>query len=498
MSISQEAGSENHYDAVLVGAGIMSSTLAALLHELDPELRLLVVERLQSPGLESSSGLNNAGTGHAANCELNYTPMQLDGKVATDKAFSINESFERSLEFWASLSERGKLIPSRFLNPLPHFSFVFGDEDVSFLYQRYKQLSRTPPFEEMKWSTDRNEVSEWMPLVIEGREVNQPFAATRIDRGTDIDFGVLTSELLQSSMKDGAVEMCLSTEVKSLVRAGKNLWELGLSGALGNRSVKTPFVFLGAGGGALTLLQKSGVPESDFYAGFPVSGQWLICSNQELAKRHFGKVYGKAKVGAVPMAVPHLDTRWISGERSLLFGPYAGFSTKFLKQGSNFDLFRSVSKKNLLPMLQVGAKNVGLVQYLIAQSIQSEEDRFSALQEFFPNAKLKDWNLSIAGQRVQIIKSTRRGGKLQMGTEVVSSRDGSLAALLGASPGASTSVMIMLEVLKRCWEKKMSSDEWKERLEELFPSFNKDLHSDSQQLQITRGRNDALLGLSAK
>ncbi len=496
LSIAQRSHSETHYDAVLVGAGIMSATLAALLHELDPGLRLLVVERLSSPGLESSSALNNAGTGHAANCELNYTPIQSDGRVATEKAFSINEAFERSLEFWASLTERGKLSPRRFLNPLPHFSFVFGEEDVAFLHQRYEQLHQIPAFEKMQWSTDRAEICEWMPLVMEERKVKQSVAATRIARGTDIDFGALTYDLFQPLLKDGAVEINLSTEVISLQRKGHQLWNLELKGTSKSRTVQTPFVFLGAGGGALTLLQRSGVPEADLYAGFPVSGQWLICSNQELAERHFGKVYGRAKVGAVPMAVPHLDTRWIEGSRSLLFGPYAGFSTKFLKQGSSFDLFRSVRKTNLLPMLQVGVKNVDLVQYLISQLMQSNEDRFNALKEFFPNAQLKDWRLSIAGQRVQIIKSTRKGGKLQMGTEVVSSSDGSLAALLGASPGASTAVMIMLEVLERCWGKRMSSLEWKERMDKLLPSLKKDLHSDPQQLHSTRRRNDDLLGLN--
>ena len=491
----------DRYDAVLVGAGIMSSTLASLLHALDPEMRLLLVERLEAPALESSAAVNNAGTGHAANCELNYTPQQADGTVSTDKALAINAAFERSLEFWASLAEQGLLDPGSFLHQVPHLSFVWGYDDVDFLQQRYRQLSALPAFAAMQWSTDAAEIGDWMPLVMQGRRPDQPLAATRIERGLDLDFGSLTRALLLPLQTAGALEVMYGSSVQGLRRELTESmtccdWQLELRGPSGRRRVQAPFVFLGAGGGALPLLQSSGIPQAAAYAGFPVSGQWLVCGEPDLVERHHAKVYGKAKVGAPPMSVPHLDTRWIDGKRSLLFGPYAGFSSKFLKTGSLLDLPRSVRPTNLLPMLQVGVHNLPLVKYLINQLRQSEADRMEALRAFLPEANPEDWSLSVAGQRVQIIKRTPDGGRLQMGTEVVSSSDGSLAALLGASPGASTSVQIMVEVLERCFASKLATQAWQERLHQLIPSYRQDLNSDAELLMRTRERSDALLGLA--
>lgn len=496
MAVSDVAGSQSRYDAVLVGAGIMSATLAALLHELDPELRLLMVERLQAPGLESSAAENNAGTGHAANCELNYTPLQPDGSVATAKALAINTAFERSLEFWASLTEKGKLLPQQFLHLVPHISVVFGDADLAFLHQRFQQLSALPAFASMQWSTDAAELAEWMPLVMEGRANAESVAATCIKRGTDVDFGLLTRAYVKSLQASGALELSCGCEVVHLQRLGQHQWNLDLKHSSGSRSVQTPFVFLGAGGGALPLLQRSGIPEAAAYAGFPVSGQWLVCSEPGLTARHHAKVYGKAKVGAPPMSVPHLDSRWIDGCRSLLFGPYAGFSSKFLKQGSRLDLLRSVRRSNFRSMLEVGFKNFDLVTYLLSELQQSEKDRFETLKQFLPNAQLNDWKLSVAGQRVQIIKRTAVGGRLQMGTEVVSAEDGSLAALLGASPGASTAVTVMLEVLQRCWSERMASESWQQRLQKLLPSYGHDPNSDPLLLRQMRIRSNKLLSFT--
>ncbi|MFL0774145.1 MAG: malate:quinone oxidoreductase [Prochlorococcus sp.] len=500
MSNSAVVGSEDHFDAVLVGAGIMGTTLATLLHELDPSLRLLIVERLAQPALESSGAANNAGTGHAANCELNYTPQQPDGTIAISKALEINNSFESSLEFWASLTELGKLDPRVFLHQLPQISAVWGEADAGFLRQRHAQLSALPAFEGMEWSDDPLVLAEWMPLVMEGRPSDQVVAATRMQRGTDVDFGALTHAYLSPLQASGALELRLGTEVKNLKRlhsaaSSKVGWQLNLQGANGASRVVTPFVFLGAGGGALPLLQRSGIPEARAYAGFPVSGQWLVCSEQHLVERHFAKVYGKAKLGAPPMSVPHLDSRWINGQKALLFGPYAGFSSKFLKQGSLLDLPRSLRPANLLPMLQVGLNNANLVSYLINQLRQSHADRLACLREFFPRAQSKDWSLDVAGQRVQIIKRTPEGGRLQLGTEVVASADGSLAALLGASPGASTAVSIMLEVLQRCWGERLATAAWQQRLKQLLPSFGLNTSTDPSQCRARRERSDALLQL---
>ncbi len=484
---------EDSYDAVLVGAGVMSATLAALLHELEPSIRLLVVERLASPAMESSSGLNNAGTGHAANCELNYTPLSSNGKLDISKAISINIAFERSLEFWASLTERGKLNPDQFLHKLPHISFVSGESNINFLQHRFQKLSALDSFSSMQWTSDVSLMTEWMPLVIEGRDPKEAIAATRVERGTDVDFGALTCCYLDEITASDGVDLKLNTEVVNIHRTQNNEWELELKNLTGFYKVQAPFVFLGAGGGALRLLQLSGIPEAKNYAGFPVSGQWLICSDNSLSKRHFGKVYGKAKVGAPPMSVPHLDSRWIQGSRSLLFGPYAGYSTKFLKYGSKWDLINSLRLNNVGSSLQVGLKNLDLVKYLIGQVQQTHQDRMESLREFMPEAKDKDWKLAIAGQRVQIIKRKHKSSVLQMGTEVVCSSDGSLAALLGASPGASTAVEIMLEVLRKCWPAKMQSVSWRDRLLELFPSYGLDPKSDYEVLKKMRSRNDTLL-----
>jgi len=488
---------KQRFDAIFVGAGIMSATLAVLLHEIDPEMRLLMIERLSEPGLESSAALNNAGTGHAGNCELNYTPLNADGTIDIEKALNINSSFEQSLELWASLAALGRLNPKEFLNKVPHISFVWGDKSVAFLKKRFEELSSFKPFSQMQFSNEFPELKEWMPLVMDGRTANQEYAATRIDRGTDIDFGALTSAYLKPLLREGALELRLESEVVSLNRANKKIWQLDVIANSGTENiVEAPFVFVGSGGRALTLLQKSKIPEGQNYGGFPISGKWLVCSDPTLSERHNAKVYGMAKVGSPPMSVPHLDTRWVSGNRSLLFGPFAGFSSKFLKQGSYLDLFQSISKKNIFSMLDVGFKNLDLVQYLGDQLLQSDKDRLRSLQEFFPKAKEVDWQLLIAGQRVQIIKRSLQGGVLKMGTELVSSSDGSITALLGASPGASTAVSIMLEVLKISFADKMANEDCQNQIKKLVPSFASQQSSDRTFFEDIRQRNNSELGLA--
>ncbi len=491
-------------DVLLVGAGIMGATLASLLRQLEPGLELVVLERLEGVAGESSSPLNNAGTGHAANCELNYTPEGADGAIPTAKALEINTAFERSLEFWSSLVERQQLAdPAAFIRPVPHLSFVWGEANVDFLRRRHRALSSLPPFADMAWSEDPAQLRQWMPLVMRGRPLDQPMAATRVARGTDVNFGALTRQLLEGLARGGAGgELRRGLEVTELERcrlAGRPGWRVEARTAAGRiERFEAPFVFLGAGGGSLPLLQRSGIPEARAYGAFPVSGQWLICRNPAVIAAHDAKVYGKAAVGAPPMSVPHLDTRWIDGERALLFGPYAGFSTRFLKRGSLLDLPRSVRASNLLPTLQVGARNFDLVRYLVGQVLQTMEQRLASLRQFLPEAAAADWQLETAGQRVQVIKRLPGvGGSLQMGTELVTSADGSLAALLGASPGASTAVQTMLELLQRCWPERLASAEWQQRLGQLLPSWGQELAADPVLLAEVRCRNNAVLGLEA-
>ena len=472
-------------DALLVGAGIMGATLAALLRQLEPGLRVVVLERLPALAEESSAAMNNAGTGHAANCELNYTPQAADGSVPIAKALAINAAFELSLQCWSGLVEQGVLPdPAAFIRRVPHLSFVWGEEAVAFLQRRHQALTASAQFAEMAWSRDPAQLQAWMPLVMAGRQLDQPLAATRVARGTDVNFAALSRGLLEG------VDVRRGHEVRQLRRDGE-LWRLSTP----QGDFEAPFVFLGAGGGSLPLLQRSGIPEARRYGAFPVSGQWLVCRNPDVIAAHDAKVYGKAAVGAPPMSVPHLDTRWIDGQRALLFGPYAGFSTRFLKQGSLWDLAGSLRPSNLLPSVQVGLEHADLVRYLLGQVLQRPQQRLASLQRFLPQVQAADWQLAVAGQRVQIIKQVQGRGCLQMGTELVSSADGSLAALLGASPGASTAVQTMLELLQRCWPQQLASDAWQQRLRQLLPSWGQDLGADGAVLKQVRARSNGVLGL---
>lgn len=464
---------ETKTDVILIGAGIMSATLGTLLKELVPEWKITVFEKLSSAGEESSNEWNNAGTGHAALCELNYTVEKPDGTVDISKAININEQFQVSMQFWSYLV-KSKLIknPQDFIMPLPHMSMVEGQQNVTFLKKRFEALSKNPLFQGMEFSDNPEKLKEWIPLIMNGRTSNEPIAATKIDSGTDVNFGALT-RILFDHLQSKNVDINYKHSVNDIKRTNDGLWELKVrnieSGEVERHTAK--FVFIGGGGGSLHLLQKSGIPEGKHIGGFPVSGIFMVCNNPNVIAEHHGKVYGKAKVGAPPMSVPHLDTRFIDNKKSLLFGPFAGFSPKFLKTGSMFDLITSVKPDNLLTMLSAGVKSMSLTKYLIQQVMLSKEKRMEELREFIPNAKSEDWDLVVAGQRVQVIKDTEAGGKgtLQFGTEVVSGADGSIAALLGASPGASTAVHVMLEVMRKCFPDHM--DEWEPKIKEMIPSY---------------------------
>jgi len=460
-------------DVVLIGAGIMSATLGTLLNKLDPSLRIVTYERLDRAATESSDAWNNAGTGHSGYCELNYTPLGSDGTVDCSKALGIARQFATSLALWRSLVASGDLpATASFLRQVPHLSFVAGAEDVAFLRARARALAASPLFCDLEYTEDPDTIAAWIPLVMDGRDRGAPVAATRMAHGSDVNFGALTRAMFAALDERSGVAVHLNHEVRDLHRDG-DAWlvdvvDLDRGEA---RTVRAGFVFIGAGGYSLSLLERSGIPEAEGYGAFPVSGQWLRCTNREVIARHHAKVYGRAEVGAPPMSVPHLDTRWIGDQQELLFGPYAGITTKFLKQGSWLDLLRSIGIHNVRAVLSAGLDNLDLTGYLVGQAMLSVEERIALLRRYCPRANDDDWEVQVAGLRVQIIKrDSRGGGELKFGTEVVTSADGTIAALLGASPGASTAVSIMLEVLARCFAVRWTSDAWRARLAELLPA----------------------------
>jgi malate dehydrogenase (quinone) len=485
-------------DVVLIGAGIMSATLGTLLKQLEPGLSIQILERLDHAAAESSDAWNNAGTGHSAFCELNYTPEKPDGTIDTSKAVKIAESFEVSKQFWSYLLERKLIdVPGTFIRRIPHMSFVWGDA-VPYLRKRHEALTRCHLFKEMQYSEDRQQLEQWIPLVMEGRDKDKVVAATRMEIGTDVNFGSLTRCLFTMLNKQQAVGIHFFHEVRRLDKQRDGRWKVMVkdlsTGA--RRSIISRFVFIGAGGGALPLLLKSGIPEGKGFGGFPVSGQWLRCTNPSIIEKHAAKVYGTATVGSPPMSVPHLDTRVIKGKKELLFGPYAGFTTKFLKEGSFFDLIKSIRLTNLWPMLAAGFHNIPLTKYLIKQVRLTPEARVELLRDYVPTARLEDWELEVAGQRVQVIKKDEdQGGILEFGTEVVSAADGSIASLLGASPGASTAFSIMLTLIKKCFPQQYQTTAWQNKLKEMIPLFGQSLGENGELLRQVRTHTTQVLGL---
>lgn len=468
-------------DVVLIGGGVMSATLGTFLNTLQPDWTIDIFERLDDVALESSNAWNNAGTGHSALCELNYTSENPDGSIDISKAVNVNESFQISRQFWSYLVRSGQIAnPRDFITPIPHMSFVWGDANVDFLRRRYEALKDHPLFAGMRYSEDPQQLRQWMPLVMKDRANGQKLAATWIASGTDVNFGALSRLLYKALQGKPGVSLQTGHEIEDIKRGPDGRWNVRVK-ALHNgqtRTVSARFVFIGAGGAALPLLQKTGIPESRGVGGFPVSGQFLRCKNPEVIRAHRAKVYGKASVGAPPMSVPHLDTRMIDGEPALLFGPYAGFSTRFLKKGSLLDLPTSIRANNIGAILAVARDNWPLTKYLIQQVMQSNADRMKALRDFVPDARDEDWELVVAGQRVQVIKAdAKKGGVLQFGTEVISAADGSVAALLGASPGASTAAPIMLTVIRKCFAAQLPA--WEAKLKEMIPSFGKKVADDT-------------------
>uniref|UniRef100_A0A1A9Z1D1 Malate dehydrogenase (quinone) n=1 Tax=Glossina pallidipes TaxID=7398 RepID=A0A1A9Z1D1_GLOPL len=490
-------------DFVLIGCGIMSATLGIYLKLLEPNWNIHAYERLNKVGQESSHGWNNAGTGHSAFCELNYTSIQKNGKVDISKAISVNESFEISKQLWAYLVKKEILKnPNTFINTIPHISFVWGEKNIEFLKSRFHALKDDVLFKGILYSEDHNTIKKWAPLIMNKRKLMQKVAATYMSIGTDVNFGEITHQIFLYLNNYSNFHLYVNHDVIDIKQNQDKTWTIHvLHKNIINKTknliyVHTKYVFIGSGGGALRLLQKSGIQESHKYAGFPVGGQFLVTKNKRLTDQHHAKVYGKASIGAPPMSVPHIDTRILDGEKVLLFGPFATFSSKFLKHGSWTDLFCSLTYKNITPILQVGIKNINLVQYLIGQLLTSKQGKFITLCKYFPNANIKDWHVITAGQRVQIIKnSPHQGGVLEFGTEIIHSSDKTLSALLGASPGASTSAATMLDLLSIMFKEKIHNDNWNIKLREMFISYKQNMHDSYELTTKIRNYTSKILGL---
>ena len=473
----------------------MSATLGSLLRTLEPDWSITILERLDAPALESSGPWNNAGTGHSALCELNYTPQLPNGDVDVSKAITVNEQFQLSRQFWAHAVDQGWLTdPSSFINPVPHVSFVRGAENIDYLQKRYDTLAGHPLFGGLEMIRDRDEFARRLPLMAQGRDDAEPVAVSWTDHGTDVDFGALTGQFLDGLRRSGA-DIRYNHHVKSLKRDTDGTWRAVVKNRAegGTLNISAKFVFVGAGGGAIQLLQRSGIEEIKGYAGFPVSGQFIRCTDETVATQHHAKVYGMAAVGAPPMSVPHLDTRVIGGKRSLLFGPYAGWTPKFLKNGSFLDLPTSVRADNIVPMAAIGVTSWSLIKYLVLELAKTRGRKVKDLQVFAPLAEDDDWEIITAGQRVQVVRKKGRGGALEFGTTVVNSADGSIAGLLGASPGASTAVSAMLDVLERCFPGRIEG--WKPQLKELVPSYGVSLSENPSLYENLRDWTDRSLGL---
>jgi len=486
-------------DVILIGAGVLSTTFGSMLNELEPNWNIKLYERLDRPGDESSNERHNAGTGHAALCELNYTVQQPDGSIDIEKAKEINEQFEISKQFWGYLVKNNYIEnPREFIHPLPHISFVRGKNNVKFLKDRYEAMKNFPMFDNIEYTEDIEEMRKWIPLMMQGHSANDIMAASKINEGTDVNFGELTRKMARNLEKSPQVEVQYHHEVLDFNQRNDGKWEVQI------RNVNTgetqtqlaDYVFIGAGGAAIPLLQKTGIPESKHLGGFPITGQFLTCTNPNVIEEHVAKVYGKEPPGTPPMTVPHLDTRFINGQKTLLFGPFASIGPKFLKYGSNLDLFKSVKPSNITTLLSAAAKNLPLLKYSFDQILMTKEGCMNHLRTFYPEARDEDWQLYTAGKRVQVIKDTEEYGKgfIQFGTEVVNSEDHSVIALLGESPGASTSVSVALEVLEKNFSE--YKNDWKPKIQKMIPSYGKSLIEDVDLMRKTRQQTSKDLELN--
>ena len=407
-------------DALIIGGGIMGATVALMIKLLQPDWKVKLVEQHNRVGLEASNEWHNAGTGHAALCEPNYTPDSKDGKtVEIDKAVATNNKFMTSLAFWSFLVEKSILPDATFIQPAPHILFVHGEEKREWLKRRVEKLSKLPAFAATEYSEDYDTIQKWSGLLCNGRPRSggEVIAASRHPDGTEVNYGLLTRHLVQSFGELGGDVQLLST-VTALRQQADKRWLVAVHKADltdSNQVVRARFVFAGGGGGSLSLLQMAGIPEVQGYGGMPVSGKFLVCQKLDVVEQNLNKVYGPAAVSAPPMSVPHIDFRSLYGKDVIFFGPFAGFSPMLFKvSGTPLDWLATINWHNVLPMAKMAMSNLPLVKYLIKEIFASKGAQLEALREFYPAAKPEDWTMVWAGQRIQIVNPK---GELQFGDE---------------------------------------------------------------------------------
>ena len=480
-------------DVLIVGSGIMGATLASIIKEIDSNLKVDLIEKLHAPALECSHAYHNAGTGHAGYCELNYTPIISNNKINIEKALEINTAFEVSLQYWSYLAKKYRLFtPEKFIKRVPHISLVHNEKDIAYLRKRYTALKSNPLFETMQFTDNFKIIEKWIPL-LKNKCSTKKYAATKVENGTDVNFGEITCQLISILKTKKEFRLHTSCKVVDITQNTNTSWIVSLDNKL---SIKTDFIFIASGGNSLKLLQKTKIAQQISYGGFPINGQWLVCKNPSVVAKHRGKVYGKAAIGSPPMSLPHLDLRVIDGKNILMFGPFASFTFKFLISGSFFDFISSIKFHNLKTLCVILLKEWPLLIYLIKQNFKTHQNRMADLKQFYPNANSKDWNLEDAGIRVQIMKKSKKDGpKLEFGTEIIFSKRNNLAALLGASPGASISVKSMIDVIEKCLMNKKRQNVWQSKIKKMIPSYGVDLVKNTTLLKKIRSDNQKILGI---
>ncbi|NMT64961.1 malate:quinone oxidoreductase [Marinobacter orientalis] len=458
-------------NVIIIGAGIMGTTFATLAKEMVPDLDITILERLDGPGEGNSSAFWNAGTGHEANCELNYTPVD-EEVISVEKALKIHAQFNVAKQFWAYLIEKGAIKdPTTFINQTKHCTIV-SEPAIQELKLRFKEMSAHHFFEHMRYSEDFDEIKSWIPYTMEERPRHEKMAATVIETGTDVNFGALTEQMAEYAVNDLGVRIEYGTHVRRVHRSPTGRWVIEAVSKGVPVQHKADVLFVGAGGGAFPLLKRSHLPFRSRFAGFPVGGRFLQAQiSEEQARYYTAKTYGKAKVGAPPMSVPHLDLRVVDGKHYLLFGPFASFKPVLERGRGFFDYLTSIRLHDIPGLLNVALEHFPLVKYLVSESFKGEKSMFEELDSFAPGLSKKfDWKPIAAGQRVQIIKD----GDLQMGTEIVVSKDKTYGTLLGASPGASVSPEVMLRCLEQLLPSIFSKEEARKKKQEMFPEDDLD------------------------